>query len=431
MSLRLRLILSLMVSSLLTVVTVGGVSYYQLQHRFASAHALRETDRFVAAVQHYLEAHGEWPAHPDMRGFLEEFFVADESGQASAPGYPRPPSAPFGVFPAPRPPNIRDEPDFKFVLTDAHYRVLLGAGLYEIDSVLPESARGTLRTVQLNGKVAAYVSTEGVLSPDRDDLLYLHIMGEALFYGAAAAALLALGLGLGLGQRMSLDLRRLRAAVVGMHDGDLRQEVVLHGGHEVRELANAFNAMSQKLARSDEVLRASHQTISEQARMLKELSVRDPLTGLYNRRHFDEHMRLLYEQARRHQRPMALAILDLDRFKLINDTYSHATGDEVLKRTTALLQGRLRASDLLARWGGEEFVLALPDTGIGEAVALCDELRTLVAGTGWHDLAPTLDVTLSIGVCEDAGCDSPQAMFAKADACLYRAKENGRNRVAS
>ena len=323
----------------------------------------------------------------------------------------------------------RQEPPFRFILTDPDYKVLLGAGLYGRDTLLPADVRAKARPIEVNGKVAAYVSPEGVVTPSRQELEFLAAMRSSLAAGAAGAALLALGLGLALSRGLSSRLSRLTSAVRAMHGGSLRQQVPVQGKDEVATLASAFNEMSEQLARSHEELQASHQTILQQADQLRELSIRDALTSLYNRRHFDEQANTLYNQAVRHKRPLSLVIGDIDFFKKINDNYSHATGDAVLRRVGAILRQHVRLSDLVARYGGEEFVLALPETDLLQAAALCDKLRQIIEEHPWHEVEPGLKVTMSMGVFADYAVGTAEAMLQKADALLYQAKETGRNRV--
>ncbi|MFC3376496.1 diguanylate cyclase [Rugamonas sp. CCM 8940] len=329
-----------------------------------------------------------------------------------------------------RPDNGRGAaPPFHFVVADQDYKVVLGAGIYRPGEPLPAAAREGARAVVVDGRTALYISSEGVLTPSKQEQQYLNAVREALLAGAAAATVLALLLGVLLSRGLSRTLTRLTDAVRAMHGGSLLQRVPVQGRDEVAALATAFNEMSEQLAHSHAELHASHQTILEQAEQLRELSVRDALTALYNRRHFDEQAITLFNQAVRHQRPLSLVIGDIDFFKRINDQFSHATGDAVLRKVGEILRGHMRLSDLVARYGGEEFVIALPETALPQAAALCDKLRELIEGHPWHEVHPELKVTMSMGVCADIAAGTAEAMLQKADALLYRAKETGRNRV--
>ncbi|MGO4378904.1 diguanylate cyclase [Pseudoduganella sp. RAF53_2] len=341
---------------------------------------------------------------------------------------PPPPDGPpgRGFRPPGGPPG---EPRFRFVLADADYRVLLGGGQFHPGELLPEKLRLTSRPILVDGRAVAHMSTEGVLTPTRQEQEYLDAMKSSLLAGVAAAAVLALVLGWTLSRSQTRSVRSLTRAVRLMHKGELRQQVPVRGKDEVAQLAGAFNEMSEQLAQKHEELEASHQTILQQAEQLRELSIRDALTQLYNRRHFDEQATTLFNQAVRHKRPLTLVICDIDHFKKINDKYSHAIGDSVLRQVGSILRNHMRLSDLVARYGGEEFVMAFPETPGTQAAALCDKLRSLIENFDWHEVHPELKVTMSMGVCADIAAGTAEAMLQKADALLYRAKESGRNRV--
>jgi diguanylate cyclase len=160
---------------------------------------------------------------------------------------------------------------------------------------------------------------------------------------------------------------------------------------------------------------------------LKQMAETDPLTGLYNRRAYE----LLFEQeighARRHGTPLSVCIADLDHFKRINDTFGHTTGDEVLRRTAALLRGTLRATDIVGRLGGEEFIFLLPETGSEQADLIC---RTLLKKLSAADMGTDIRITATIGITELRPTDKElNALIRRADAALYTGKTAGRNRT--
>jgi two-component system, cell cycle response regulator len=163
---------------------------------------------------------------------------------------------------------------------------------------------------------------------------------------------------------------------------------------------------------------------------LTELAATDHLTGLLTRRFLESHMRGLVAGVRRHGRALSVAMFDLDNFKEINDTHGHQVGDVVLRAAVDRMRSRLRAEDLLGRWGGDELVLVLPDTDLRGAATLADALRGMIAGTAIAVDAQPVPVTLSAGVAEwhDEGVEE---LLQRADAALYAAKAGGRNRVAT
>ncbi len=156
---------------------------------------------------------------------------------------------------------------------------------------------------------------------------------------------------------------------------------------------------------------------------------RDTLTQLPNRLAYDERSQMEVFRARRNRSPLCIAILDLDRFKLINDTLGHKVGDKVLRHAAVLCQRRVRGTDLLARYGGEEFVALFPDTSLAPALQVCEELRKQIEQVSFQYQGARVPVTVSIGVTEVAPDESLDSAFERADRALYQAKDQGRNRV--
>lgn len=171
--------------------------------------------------------------------------------------------------------------------------------------------------------------------------------------------------------------------------------------------------------------------LRERAARLEKLSVTDALTGLRNRRALDRRLREETTRATRYGHPLVLALLDLDRFKEINDGFSHDVGDRVLVHVARLLAAHLRASDLAARWGGEEFALLFPETDLRAAAPILDRLRRALADHDWSRVAPDLRVTASIGVASLAEVSGPETLLRLADRRLYSAKHAGRDRTVS
>ena len=177
-------------------------------------------------------------------------------------------------------------------------------------------------------------------------------------------------------------------------------------------------------------LSASNARLAVALKQVRELSERDELTGLHNRRNI---LALLAEERARFARggaAFAVAILDIDHFKRVNDRFGHAMGDTVLRAFAKTTASKLRTTDHLARYGGEEFLLLLPVTG-KEALAqqAAERLRCAVAEHPWSELAPDLKVTCSIGVTLSRAGEDVAGMLERADAALYRAKAGGRNAV--
>jgi len=176
-------------------------------------------------------------------------------------------------------------------------------------------------------------------------------------------------------------------------------------------------------------LEAQKRALERRSEALHRDAHQDALTGLHNRRRVDQDLPGLFEQARREGQPLQLAVLDVDRFKQVNDRHGHAVGDAVLRSVAQILQDRLRTKDLAARLGGEEFLVALVDLPAAAALEVCERLRATVEDHAWAALAPGLHVTVSIGLAAAGDDADAQQLLQRADDALYRAKNEGRNRV--
>lgn len=164
-------------------------------------------------------------------------------------------------------------------------------------------------------------------------------------------------------------------------------------------------------------------------RALRALMVRDSLTGLLNHTTFKERLRAETARAVRQDKPLTVALIDLDHFKRVNDQYGHPAGDRVIKNLARLLRQRLRGADVVGRYGGEEFAVALPDTALDNAVAVLEQLRTAFAGINQGSGSARFHVTCSIGVAQCPPFVDGEALIAAADTALYEAKRQGRNQV--
>ena len=161
------------------------------------------------------------------------------------------------------------------------------------------------------------------------------------------------------------------------------------------------------------------------------LAVTDDLTGLYNRRYFDRHLNVLLGKAQEQDRAMAVMILDIDHFKAVNDTHGHDVGDVVLKEFSARVKRNIRGVDLACRFGGEEFVVLMPDADMSNAELVAERVRQAIAEKPFEiSGARPLTVTVSVGVSfSESEADTPESLIKRADVALYRAKREGRNRV--
>ena len=164
-------------------------------------------------------------------------------------------------------------------------------------------------------------------------------------------------------------------------------------------------------------------------RALRALMVRDSLTGLLNHTSFKERLRAEAARAKRQGKPLSVALIDIDFFKKVNDTYGHPAGDRVIKNLSRLLKQRLRGADVIGRYGGEEFAVALPETNIEAALRVLDNIRESFAGIVQHAGDKTFQVTLSAGVALAGEAGQGESPIQAADEALYAAKRGGRNQV--
>lgn len=169
--------------------------------------------------------------------------------------------------------------------------------------------------------------------------------------------------------------------------------------------------------------------VKESSDALRQIASTDLLTGLLNRRSFSEIVERETARSRRGGHPLTLVLGDIDFFKRINDSYGHAAGDHVLLNVSNLLQGAVRDYDCVARWGGEEFVVLLPDTDITLAAHIVERLRELVATSNQSFEGQTIPITMTFGVTQFVAGENWHAIVARADEALYRGKTEGRNRV--
>ena len=193
-----------------------------------------------------------------------------------------------------------------------------------------------------------------------------------------------------------------------------------------QELIARLRTQVRRKRYNDELRTSVTQTI--------EMAVTDGLTGLHNRRYLDSHLQTLFDRAVARRRPLSVMMTDLDRFKLLNDTYGHDGGDAVLREFATRLRKNVRGIDLACRYGGEEFVVVMPDTERETAFKVAERIRAGIEEAGFQIDASgrMVNVTVSIGVASlQPPHDTVQTLMKRADVALYEAKANGRNRVVA
>ena len=192
---------------------------------------------------------------------------------------------------------------------------------------------------------------------------------------------------------------------------------------------NELNLQILKAMKTQEELIQSQNALAEANKTLSDWAHKDTLTGLWNRRKAWDLMEYEAHRSNRHARPIGVAMMDIDKFKSVNDTLGHDVGDQVLRKVAAILSETLRKGDILVRWGGEEFLAVFPETDQEGARIAAEKLRAAVESAPW-DLPDRPGVTISIGVAGKTTTSEWDQVLKDADTALYRAKDNGRNRVA-
>jgi diguanylate cyclase (GGDEF)-like protein len=214
--------------------------------------------------------------------------------------------------------------------------------------------------------------------------------------------------------------------------GNYNIRAIAQTDDEIGKLAKNFNIMVDTL---QDHIQNLDKKVQEKTDALKSLAVTDPLTKLYNRRYFAEISTELFELAKRENQPLSLMMIDIDKFKNINDTYGHQIGDVVIEKLASVMSKMKRESDIACRYGGEEFILLLPKTSKDGATKLADRIRETIEYTKvlTHDSNKEVSFTISVGVSEvDFEKDTNiEAVIKRADDAMYKAKKTGRNRVCS
>lgn len=189
------------------------------------------------------------------------------------------------------------------------------------------------------------------------------------------------------------------------------------------------SALSVRMETLREHLRIQTQEVKKSLERIRLLATQDELTGLANRRHLLALLKVEQTRQQRTGQPLSLVLIDLDHFKRVNDAYGHLAGDVVLKGFADAACSTLRGSDVLSRWGGEEFLLMLPDTGLDEAERCVDRMREGLAQVVFTEVAPDLQITFSAGLSVCRAGETLEAVIERADQAMYRAKAMGRNRT--
>jgi diguanylate cyclase (GGDEF)-like protein len=293
-----------------------------------------------------------------------------------------------------------------------------------------DAVEETLRTILDDGANSAVKSHEG----DAPAVCMLTLAEARRLDGRFAAAQEALDAAVALSEERNLDLVRAQAraeqaalyAATGRFEPAYAEHLAFYSAITV-----LHSAQRQARARALQAVFEANEA-RQASDHFREMAHRDVLTGLYNRRYIDERLPVLLGEAVARRTPISVAILDLDHFKRVNDTFSHATGDTVLQHVAQLLTESVSGSMIAARMGGEEFLLIFPGLDARAAVERCERLRLRIRAHAWEPIIGTLAVTTSIGVTTaPEGLGTPSTLLSLADRNLYVAKREGRDRVVA
>jgi len=203
-------------------------------------------------------------------------------------------------------------------------------------------------------------------------------------------------------------------------------EIKNHHQQDKEQQQNFQNHIAEMVSKMMR-LEAETETLKKELKVIHTQAMQDTLTGLFNRNAYNQRLRDEFARYKRYDSPLTLAIWDIDHFKNINDSFGHNSGDKVLILTAKQLQEHTRDTDFIARFGGEEFVMLLPNTGKDAALFLAEQLRELIEATGFNANGKAVPITISCGLAEINSDDTEETLFDRADKALYEAKHNGRN----
>lgn len=254
---------------------------------------------------------------------------------------------------------------------------------------------------------------------------------------SAMAVIVASAMSLWLAKRFVIPLTALTEHVKAFPDASMSTPLQIATDDEMGSLSQALNRMEAEIQESHQELERYAATletqVEERTRELKLLAITDSLTGIYTRRHFFALAEQSFSEAERLNHSFSIAIFDVDHFKTVNDRYGHAVGDRVLKQAVQIMKLHIRQMDILGRYGGEEFVIALPSAGIEESLQVTKRIAATLRETQFECDGQFFGITVSGGIaeCNSTPNESLEDVLLKADKALYSAKERGRDLIVA
>ncbi|MBI5039416.1 MAG: sensor domain-containing diguanylate cyclase [Nitrospirae bacterium] len=262
-----------------------------------------------------------------------------------------------------------------------------------------------------NGDLVAYARSKGfgwiLFSEYKSDELFMPLnrLNKRLSALAIGIFFLSLILSYLIAKTISRPIERLKIAAHDIGDGKLETKIDIHTKDEIGELVSVLGWMTDEL---------------------KHLATIDRLTQTANRVKFEEIISMEMDRARRYGRLLSISFFDIDYFKKINDTYGHSAGDHVLKTMADIVKKNIRKTSYLFRWGGEEFIIVVPEADVNGAGILAERIRKAIEDYRFEGVGT---VTVSFGITQFKDEDTADSLLKRADAAVYRAKANGRNRI--
>ena len=448
-SLRSKIILSLVGTSILAIGLTALLILSLMHAKFDSLVVNRAAQDFIYETQEYYSRYGSWEAAIQSEPFFEFTRQLRTENLALATEALTNNNRPLRDSDLPPPPRTyngeqtsrqqgnpnQKPPSGPFTLVDTQGMVLLPSLHKNYGDIIPKTELHHAIPVIYQEENVGYVVTEATMTLTGFESHFLTTIKESWWRALIIAFLFALPLGIYLGSRLTAPINRLNKAIGAMHPDNLEQSVHIKHKDELGQLSENFNQMSQQLSLAYKELEESRMQLAEYAEQMREASLQDPLTLLPNRRAFSERAPQLIEHALYNRNTCILALVDIDNFKIINDSYSHSVGDYVLGRLAFIMKSKLRKTDLIARYGGEEFAILFPQTDMQTSFELIEHIRTAMSEYIWKGVDEKLQVTMSAGISEIIHSENIRealnAGLREADTKLYEAKHLGRNRTES
>ena len=404
LSIRLKLVSALMLTCLLFSAIIYIATPHMVKHEMIEGELREKIISYQPEIEDYIQKNNTWGTPHSAK-----LFANSQKNPLKQPN--------------------EEKNTLEFALFDDNGNVIIPGAGFKIGDTTKLNDLNDVESFIVAQSTLIHAIAIGNLELSPRQLQSIHALEETLLFSMFAALAVILPLGFIGASRMANALQRLNKAVNRMAAGDLAQQVPVNSEDEVGQLSESFNSMNDQLVKAYNQLEESNTLIAAQAEEMKELSIRDELTGLYNRRYFNREASATQAEAIDVKAPFTLVLGDVDHFKNINDQYSHATGDIVLQKIAEILLREIRSSDLLARYGGEEIVLALPNTDLHEASDIINRIRERIENYPWQEINESLQVTMSFGIAHDYSDKKLEKQLDLADTELYRAKREGRNRV--